>query len=308
MGVCASENLNRHARLYGLIFLVTLIHCSVAFAAKWQPDIKTVIVNNYAMSYVERGHGNPLVLVHGVLSDYRTWLPLMKELSETSRVIAVSLRHFYPEHWNGKDDDFSLQQHADDLAMFIKTLKLEPADLLGHSRGGAVALLTASQNPKLIRHLILAEPAPFTSLLVNEPSAQKQLAHRKAVLKKMLQEFHKGKTDAALEVFIDYVVRPATWQHTIEERRNRVRANAWTITGLLNDMEFPFNCSDAAKITSPTLYISGDRKHPLYRNMYAALKACIPHLSKAEIGSAGHQMFQANPTAFVFEVQEFVAP
>ena len=113
--VTVRENLNRHARLYGLIFIVTLIHCSVAFAAKWQPDVKTVVVNNYAMSYVERGHGKPLVLVHGVLSDYRTWLPLMKELSETSRVIAVSLRHFYPEHWKGRDDDFSLQQHADDV-------------------------------------------------------------------------------------------------------------------------------------------------------------------------------------------------
>jgi len=279
-----------------------------ALAAPWKPEVKTVNVNNYTLSYVERGKGKPLVLVHGVLNDYRTWLPLMKELGETSHVYALSLRHYYPEHWNGKADDFTLQQHADDVAMFIKTLKLEPADLLGHSRGGAVVMLAASQNPALIRRLILAEPAPFTSLLTGQPATQKTLARRKAVLEKMMQFIHKGKMDDGLQVFVDYVAGANTWERTLENRRARVRTNGWTVKSLLSDMAAPFDCQDASKITSPTLFIYGDRLTPIYRYMRSALSACIKHFTAAEIGNAGHQMFQANPTAFIFEVQEFVAP
>ncbi len=39
---------------------------------------------------------------------------------------AVSLRHFYPERWNGEGEDFSLRQHASDLAAFIQGLHAGP--------------------------------------------------------------------------------------------------------------------------------------------------------------------------------------
>jgi len=41
------------------------------------------------------------VLVHGTLGDFRTWYSVLGPLSKKHRVIAVSLRHFFPEHWNG---------------------------------------------------------------------------------------------------------------------------------------------------------------------------------------------------------------
>jgi pimeloyl-ACP methyl ester carboxylesterase len=63
--------------------------------------------------------------------------------AEQYRVIAISLRHYFPEPWDGRGDDFSILQHADDLAEFTRKLELGPVHLLGHSRGGAVVLNVA---------------------------------------------------------------------------------------------------------------------------------------------------------------------
>jgi pimeloyl-ACP methyl ester carboxylesterase len=108
----------------------------------WQipPDVKCAEVNGYPMIYQDRGSGTPLVLVHGSLCDYRVWRFQSEPFAQAHRVINVSLRHYYPEPWEGVGADFSLTQHADDLAALIPTLELGKVHLLGHSRGGAVAI------------------------------------------------------------------------------------------------------------------------------------------------------------------------
>ena len=65
------------------------------------------------------------------------------------------LRHHYPEKWNGVGDDFSVAQHASDVGALIKKLNLGKVHLLGHSRGGPIALTVASQYPENILRLFL---------------------------------------------------------------------------------------------------------------------------------------------------------
>lgn len=288
--------------------VVLLGNASLALAGERSPEIKTLRVNQYDMAYVERGSGEPLILVHGALSDYRTWLPLLNEFSESNRTIAVSLRHYYPERWDGKGSDLSLQQHADDMAAFIQALHLGPVSLLGHSRGGAVVLLMASQHPELVHRLILADPAALVTMLASTPEAQADVAKRKAKFQEVMRYYKQGDTEAGLSVFVNYIAGPTAWENTPEARRNTLRANTWTQTSLLRDMETPFTCSNAGKIAAPVLLITGDRSPPLYGAMQAALQPCLKQVSKVTVADAGHMMFQANPTAFVFEVQEFVAP
>ena len=102
--------------------------------------------------------GPPLVCVHGSLCDFRIWSCVLGPLSKQHRVIAVSLRHFFPEHWDGVGDTYSIAQHVADVIAFIEQLNAGPVDLMGHSRGGHVSFRVAQQRPDLLRKLILAEP------------------------------------------------------------------------------------------------------------------------------------------------------
>ena len=96
----------------------------VLAAPKWPlPEgVKSVEVNSYEMAYQEAGSGAPLLLVHGSINDYRVWAAQLPEFAKSYRVIAVSLRHYYPERWDGKGSDFSIEQHISDVAVFIRQL------------------------------------------------------------------------------------------------------------------------------------------------------------------------------------------
>ena len=58
--------------------------------------VKTIEINGYDMAYKESGSGVPIVLIHGLVSDYRSWDASVPDFSKTYRTIAVSLRHNYP--------------------------------------------------------------------------------------------------------------------------------------------------------------------------------------------------------------------
>src|SRR5947199_3137348 len=119
--------------------------------------MQTLHVHGYDMAYLELGSGPPLICVHGTLGEFRTWDPVMGPLSEKHRVISVSLRHFFPEHWDGVGNDYLMAQHVADVIAFIEQIEPRPVDLMGHSRGGHIAFRVAEQRPDLLRRLVLAE-------------------------------------------------------------------------------------------------------------------------------------------------------
>jgi len=291
-----------------IVAAVLIFTTEVTFADNWIPKVKTVRVNGYDMAYVERGKGKPLVLVHGMLSDYRTWLPIMPELSETNRTIAVSLRHYYPENWQGKDNDLTLQQHANDLAEFIKALQLGPVNLLGHARGADVSMMVASNHPELVSKLVLAEPAPIKTMLSSNPRTKKLLAEREAKMKEAIKHYQQGDPEGGLKLIVEYIAGPGSWDATSDARRGTLRDNSWTQLSNVSDMETPFHCKNASKISSPVLLIGGDRSDSIFGQMNSAVQSCVKKANTAMIGNAGHFMYSNNPTAFVFEVQEFIEP
>lgn len=142
--------------------------------ASWKvpTGVETAMVDGYPMLYQEKGFGPTVVLVHGVLTDYRVRGPAVRDLSAGHHAVAVSLRHFYPEPWDGRGDDFTVTQHAKDLIGFIRAMH-EPVDLVGWPYGAHVAFEAARSRPDLVRRLVLAEP-PLDSLVsANSDAANK---------------------------------------------------------------------------------------------------------------------------------------
>jgi esterase len=43
-------------------------------------------------------------------------------LSQRHRVVAPSLRHFFPEHWDVTGSDYTIAQHVADVIGFIEML------------------------------------------------------------------------------------------------------------------------------------------------------------------------------------------
>jgi pimeloyl-ACP methyl ester carboxylesterase len=275
---------------------------------KGEEHIKKITINNYPMTYIEKGQGEPLLLIHGSLSDYRTWRKLLNEFSEVNRTIAVSLRHYYPEKWDGQDNDLGIEQDAEDIAAFIRKLKMGKVNLVGHSRGGAVAMLLASKHPDLVKRLVLADPSPLFSMLQDQEKALQYLEKRKTVLQSSMQHYSGNNIEAGLKVFVNHIAGENAWDKTTETRRNTLRQNAFTLKSLIHDVEVSFTCQDIKMISAPVLMVTGEYSKPVYGQMNKAVSSCLKKSRKATVADAGHMMYAANPTAFIFEVQDFVAP
>ena len=187
----------------------------------------TLHVNGYEMVFVERGAGIPLLLVHGSICDYRYWAQQMAPFGAQYRTIAVSLRHCWPERWDGEGDDFTTQQHTEDVAAFISALHAGPVHLLGSSRGGHIAFRVAQNFPDLVRALVLAEPGG-----VLDPSLEPAQAPAGPPIAlgplytEAARRIRRGEIDEGLAPTVDVILGPGGWTNLAEPIKQIARDNA----------------------------------------------------------------------------------
>jgi pimeloyl-ACP methyl ester carboxylesterase len=269
-------------------------------------ELKTITANGYEITYVDHGNGIPLVLVHGSLSDYRSWGTQVEFFSIKYRTLALSLRHCYPEPWNGEGGEFSIQQHADDLSVFIKNLNAGPVHLIGHSRGGAVVLKMLTTHPKLFRTAVLADPAPFNKFLLINSEVIEEIEKRNEIVRKALEFINVGDLDKGLEVFTDSVSVPGTWVELPEAGKQIRRDNAWSLKSLIMDAQETLNCEDVKRIDNPILLITGEKSPGIYGMMHDKLETCLTNYQKITIRNASHGMHKDNPESFNAYILDFL--
>lgn len=273
-------------------------------AAPWAlpPGVKTLEVNGYPMAFLESGTGEPVVLVHGSGNDYRQWRRQVESPPRGFRLIAISLRHYYPERWDGKGDKFSEDQHAEDLGRFIETLAVGPVFLVAHSSGGRVAVKTAQKRPMLVKKLVLMEGL-FNALLPESASedGEPQIG---AVRKAVRARFEQGDIDGGLELWVDRDT-PGTWARRGEEDRQRSRDNAWTL--IARESGKPVTCADLGGLKMPVLLLQGEKTPRRYASIVDATHKCLPSAERATIPDAGHAMHAMNPAGFEKMLVQFLS-
>ncbi len=268
--------------------------------------LKTITANDYEISYIDRGNGIPLVLVHGSLSDYRSWGTQVEFFSKKYRTLALSLRHCYPEPWSGEGGDFSIRQHADDLSVFIKNLNAGPVHLIGHSRGGAVILKMITAHPDLFRTAVLADPAPFNKFLLMNSEVTEEIEKRNEIVRKALEFINVGDLDKGLEVFTNSVSVPGTWGKFSEADKQIRRDNAGSLKSLIMDAQEALTCEDVKRIDNPIMLITGEKSPRIYAMMHEKLETCLINYQKVTINNASHGMHRDNPEFFNAFVLDFL--
>lgn len=264
-------------------------------------------VNGYDMAYLEVGEGPPLVCVHGTLGDFRTWYAVLGPLSKRHRVIAVSLRHFFPEHWDGSGDDYRMAQHVADVISFIEQIDPKPVDLMGHSRGGHIAFRVAQQRPDLLRKVILAEPGGDLDATLDPavvPGAPSALGARVLL---SVNKVRAGDVEGALENFVDGIDGEGSWRRLPAAAKQQLRDNIFTLLGQVHEARKPYGRADAEAMRTPTLLIGGADTTGSLSTMWRVLSQHIAGARTAVIANARHWMFEQDPQEFARVVTEFLA-
>jgi lipase len=99
----------------------------------------------------------PLVCLHGVTGHGRRFRRLAEERwGATRRVLAFDLRGHARSGW---DPPWTFATHVADLVETAEAVGLEEADWAGHSFGGRLVLELAAAHPRLVRRVVLLDPA-----------------------------------------------------------------------------------------------------------------------------------------------------
>ena len=174
---------------------------------------KYISIGKETLAYLDQGEGEVVLMVHGNMSSSVHYEPLITRLQGKYRCIAVDLRGFGDSSYNERFD--TLEELADDGALFIDALELGPVYLVGWSNGGGVSLKLCAKYPEKIKKFFDIEGAGHKGYPVyqkeNYKSTGKPYACKEDMAKDPIQVapaiacFEKG----------DFAMMTAIWDATI---------------------------------------------------------------------------------------------
>jgi pimeloyl-ACP methyl ester carboxylesterase len=114
---------------------------------------QTVTLHGHSVTYVQKGAGPVLLLIHGMAGSLETWRSVIDPLARNATVLAVDL----PGHGTSSPGggDYSLGSLATGLRDVLTALGHDRVTLVGHSLGGGIAMQFSYQFPEMTERLVL---------------------------------------------------------------------------------------------------------------------------------------------------------
>lgn len=147
--------------LLGLTAAATATAAWVAWRARraereHPPAGRFMHIGGVRLHYVERGQGDPVVLLHGNMVTHADFQAsgLIDQLARHHRVIAFD-RPGFGHSSRPRDRRWNVSAQADVLGRALQALDVERAVVLGHSLGTLVALALALDHPGRVAGLVL---------------------------------------------------------------------------------------------------------------------------------------------------------
>ncbi len=123
---------------------------------------KFVTVDGTRLHFVFRGAGQPVILIHGNPGSTQDWTRVFGPAGANYRVIAFD-RPGHGRSERPKHGDTTVEVQARLLHDALNQLHIERPIVVGHSWGGALALIYAITYPKEVAGVVLVAPAVYES-------------------------------------------------------------------------------------------------------------------------------------------------
>jgi len=118
-------------------------------------DRKEATLPQGTITYRERGSGEPIVFIHGLLVNGDLWRKVVPELSKDYRCIVPDLPLGSHERGMNEDADLSPYGVAKLIDDFLAALDLRDVTLVGNDTGGAFCQIVVTRHPDRIGRLVL---------------------------------------------------------------------------------------------------------------------------------------------------------
>jgi pimeloyl-ACP methyl ester carboxylesterase len=272
-------------------------------------EVKRVSANGTELAYVEAGEGDPLILIHGGLQDYRMWLEHLPKFSDRYRVIAYSRRNNYPNDASPDGmPDGAADAHGEDLAAFVRALGLSKVRVVAHSSGAHAALFFAALHPEMVVSLALNEP-PATGILVGVPGAADMLKEWGNGLAPARAALIAGETKTGIPLIVNAIGGPGAYERRSDAAKmmNADNVASYQADATTKRPRPVFTCEMAKSIKAPTLLSDGERSPKFFYWIIDQLEVCLPNHERIVIAGSSHTVPSESPDEYDRAILAFLS-
>ncbi|MGI9356718.1 MAG: alpha/beta fold hydrolase [Rhizobiaceae bacterium] len=112
----------------------------------------TVEIDGYTIHTLDGGHGEPLVILHGIYSRKENWLKFGRKLDAYTRVVIPDIPGF-GDNKLLPPEEYTVEKQAKRIIAMLDRLNIKKFHLAGSSMGGAIAAFVAHKRPDRIHSL-----------------------------------------------------------------------------------------------------------------------------------------------------------
>lgn len=269
------------------------------------PVRRNCLVNRTTLHFLDWGDGDrpAMLLLHGALLQSHVWDFFCLDMRQHFHIRALDL----PGHGNSDwatDGDYSRARVASDVASLIEQLELKAVTLVGHSFGGAVAVMVAARLPERIRALVMVDT---TVLPTGRPSVRTRSAGG-------------PQTFASFDEFVQFAARlgrrgdPSRLVNSLRWNARQLEDGSWTWKydpalrhARLGPADFADVWSALRAYAGPLLFVrAGEHSH--LTDVAVRQLLHLPNLSMVTVPDAAHNVMSDNPMTFRNELAGFLLP
>ena len=240
------------------------------------------------------GTGRPLLIIHGFLGTSDNWKSLaIQYAQEGFQVHSLDLRnHGKSFHSN----DFTYDLMSQDVLEYCKENNLDLVSIIGHSMGGKVAMLFATEHPEMVEKLIIADIGPK----YYAPHHQDILDGLNAV--DFSTKPSRVEVEETLFPYIpdfgtrQFLMKNLYWK---EPTQLAFRFNLEVFNNKINEIGVALPQEN--HFDKPTLFIRGGSSNYILDSDLENIKTHFPNFKLETIPNVGHWLHAENPKLF-FEI------
>jgi esterase len=244
------------------------------------------------------GHGQPLIILHGLLGSLRNWHSISENLADRFQVIAVDL----PNHGRSPHTaHMDYPSMAADIAELMRAHRLARANVMGHSMGGKVAMQMAMLHPELVDRLIVLDIAPraysrrldriFAALLALDPMAFQTRKELDDTLAGPIPDL------STRQFLLSNLTRDPAGGYRWRIGLHEIHHNSSHLVKALSEGK-PFE--------GPTLLLRGEQSDFLLETDMDLIRQWFPHAELRAIPRSRHLLHTENPEALLEAVLAFL--
>jgi len=296
----------------GLLCMAVFFHARAATPASAPPlliDLDhfdamkkyVTLPNGQLLAYIDTGNrrGQPVVLIHGYSDSARDWVLLLPYLPKRDRLILVDIRGHGK---SGKPECcYSRFDFAYDLKLLLDKLKIERADIVGHSLGSIITQTLAEIWPDRINRVVL---------ISSTGGPRKDVVPRPLVFD-FASEIRKLKEpiEADSPFMIDWWSSPKPVNEDFI-RRERMDAAAIPLRVWLAVLDQGLGYGDLQatlpKLMAPALLIWGSEDPIMLEDGRQSLRKALPEATVKIFDGLGHNPFWEDPPAVAAVINGFL--